>query len=100
MSTEREREQYRIGYRRGIRRAVAWLHERAKEMNDPHAVALLNTAGFNLGVDLNQGRLGVSAHEPEPNGSRTCAAGKPGSFLSPTRRSTASRTMTRAQCPR
>lgn len=43
--------EYDRGFRDGIRCAVTWLHGRAKEMNDPHAVAILNTAAFNLGAD-------------------------------------------------
>lgn len=39
-------------YRKGVRTSIEWLHERAKEMNDPHARAILNTAAFHLGVDL------------------------------------------------
>lgn len=39
------------GFRDGLRYAVTWLHERANEMNDPWAKAVLNTAAFNLGVE-------------------------------------------------
>lgn len=39
------------GFRDGMRFAVTWLHERAKEMNDPWAKSVLNTAAFNLGVE-------------------------------------------------
>lgn len=38
-------------FERGVRACIAWLHERAREMNDPHAKAVLNSAAFNLGVD-------------------------------------------------
>jgi hypothetical protein len=62
MSTPREQEQYRIGLRNGIRLAITWLHNEAKKMNDPHAVALLNTKAFHLGVDLSQGR--IARHHP------------------------------------
>lgn len=41
----------RFGQRAGIRWAIAWLHKRAGEMNDPHAKAVLNTAAFQMGVD-------------------------------------------------
>ena len=40
----------RISFDRGIRVAVAWLHEEAKRMNDPHARAVLNNAAFHLGT--------------------------------------------------
>lgn len=36
-------------FRAGVRTAVAWLHERANTMNDPHAAAVLNVAAFHLG---------------------------------------------------
>lgn len=39
------------GFRDGMRFAVTWLHQRANEMNDPWAKAVLNTAAFNLGVE-------------------------------------------------
>lgn len=39
------------GFRDGLRFATTWLHERAREMNDPWAKAVLNTAAFNLGVE-------------------------------------------------
>lgn len=35
----------------GIRFAIAWLHERAREMNDPKAKQVLNSAAFSLGVE-------------------------------------------------
>lgn len=38
-------------YYRGVRACIAWLHERALEMNDPHAKAILNSAAYLLGVD-------------------------------------------------
>lgn len=42
---------YARGRRDGIRWAITWLHERAKQMNDPNAVSVLNTAAFNMGTD-------------------------------------------------
>lgn len=52
----------------GVRRAIAWLHKRAKDMNDPHATIVLNSAAFSLGVQLRRWRgeeLGpVAAAEP------------------------------------
>lgn len=40
------------GRRDGLRWAVTWLHERANEMNDPHATLILHSAATNLGWDL------------------------------------------------
>jgi hypothetical protein len=36
----------------GIKSAVTWLLSRAREMNDPNAKAVLNSAAFSLGQDL------------------------------------------------
>ena len=49
------------GFRDGMRYAVTWLHDRAKEMNDPWAKAVLNTAAFNLGVEGKQGTIDAKA---------------------------------------
>lgn len=38
-------------YYSGVRASITWLHQRAASMNDPHARAILNSAGFDLGVD-------------------------------------------------
>lgn len=38
----------------GVRRAITWLHDRAKEMNDQHARAILNVAATDLGRDLSR----------------------------------------------
>ncbi|WPL18964.1 hypothetical protein Thiowin_04064 [Thiorhodovibrio winogradskyi] len=43
---------YRRGYHDGLRVAITWLHARAREMNDPHAKAILNTAAFHFGVEV------------------------------------------------
>lgn len=43
--------QYKQGHRAATKEAVAWLHERAREMNDPHAQQVLNSAAFSLGVE-------------------------------------------------
>ncbi|NVZ10566.1 hypothetical protein HW932_14975 [Allochromatium humboldtianum] len=48
--------EYRRGYHDGLREAIAWIHARAEEMNDPHAKAVLNTAAFHLGVEAAQKR--------------------------------------------
>jgi hypothetical protein len=42
----------KASFTRGVRYSITWLHDRARSMNDPHAVAVLNSAAFNLGVDL------------------------------------------------
>lgn len=49
--------EYKRGYQDGIRVAVTWLHRRAKQMDDPHAVQVLNSAATNLGWALNDGHL-------------------------------------------
>lgn len=36
----------------GVRRAITWLHQRAHNMHDPHAQQVLNSAAFDLGLDL------------------------------------------------
>lgn len=40
-----------LEYYKGVRASIAWLHEHAREMNDPHARAILNAAAFALGVN-------------------------------------------------
>lgn len=49
------------GFRDGMRYAVTWLHDRANEMNDPWAKAVLNTAAFNLGVEGKSGTIDAKA---------------------------------------
>jgi hypothetical protein len=51
MEDEMSGRTYEDGYRRAVRACVTWLHDRAKEMNDPNAVGILNTAAFNLGAE-------------------------------------------------
>jgi len=51
----------------GVRRAITWLHERANEMNDPHAKAILDAAAFNLGNQLRRWRTPESALPLTPN---------------------------------
>lgn len=46
-----QKPDYDRGWHDGIRCAVTWLHNRAAEMNDPHARALYNSAAFHLGSD-------------------------------------------------
>ena len=49
--------EYKRGQRDGMRWAVRWLHERAKEMNDPHATVVLNSAAFHMGIDAKRVEL-------------------------------------------
>lgn len=44
----------KLGRRDGIRFAITWLHARAKTMNDPTAVAVLNVAASDLGNQLSR----------------------------------------------
>lgn len=44
--------QFRDGYRNAAKEAITWLHSRAKEMNDPSAIAALNVAAHDLGVQF------------------------------------------------
>ena len=46
---------YKNGERAGIRQAIAWLHSRAKTMNDPNEKAVLNTSAYHIGIDLSRG---------------------------------------------
>lgn len=46
-----QKPDYERGWQDGVRAAVTWLHNRADEMNDPHAKGLYNSAAFNLGSD-------------------------------------------------
>lgn len=48
--------EYERGYADAMREAVTWLHDLAKEMNDPHAVDLFNCAAFWLGGDHSRNR--------------------------------------------
>lgn len=49
------------GFRDGIRYATTWLHERAREMNDPWAKAVLNVAADHLGKDGKSNTIEVKA---------------------------------------
>lgn len=53
----------KLGHRDGIRSAITWLHERAKEMNDPHARQVLNSAATNLGWEIS--RTETVVEQPE-----------------------------------
>lgn len=46
---------------KGIRYAVTWLHDRAEEMNDPWAKAVLNVAADGLGKDSRSNAVEVKA---------------------------------------
>ena len=46
--TDRD-DQVRIA---ATRKAVTWLHKRANEMNDGHAKLVLNSAAFNMSLEL------------------------------------------------
>lgn len=66
--------EYGRGYHDGLREAITWLHARAREMNDPHAKAILNTAAFHLGVEVaNERRKSPIAEEPENPNDTECA---------------------------
>lgn len=60
MSTSDERK---IGFRRGIRAAVTWLHAFGKGMNDPHAKVVLDLAADRLGSSKLQD---ISGESPDP----------------------------------
>lgn len=47
---------FREGYRCCTRDAVTWLHNRATEMNDPQARAVLNVAANTLGGSAKRNR--------------------------------------------
>lgn len=53
---------YLAGHRHGVRACVQWLHQRAREMNDPKATAILNSAAFNLGAEASHAREGCRCH--------------------------------------
>lgn len=43
--------EYTQGYRAAVKWAITWLHQRANEMNDPHAKQILDARAFEMGVD-------------------------------------------------
>lgn len=61
--SERALSDRQIGKRLGVRDAITCLHDRAKEMNDPQAKAVLDSAAFNLGVDQSQGRISKAVND-------------------------------------
>lgn len=52
-----QKPEYDRGYQDGVRAAVTWLHKRAKEMGDPHAQRVLDSAATNLGWDHSRREL-------------------------------------------
>jgi len=50
-------EDRQLGKRDGLRWAITWLHRRAAGMYDPHAKAVLNSAAFDLGNEIREGRI-------------------------------------------
>lgn len=59
----------------GLRWAVTWLHNRAKEMVDWHATVVLNSAAFNLGVEIKRPKI---SPPPEQRAAITADAAKNG----------------------
>lgn len=56
----RRSHQWEDGRRNGIKWAITWLHNRAKQMKDPRAVQILDSAAFNLGARAKHERPGQS----------------------------------------
>lgn len=50
-------EQHIQGKRAGLKWAITWLHQRALTMNDPHARGILNSAAFDLGIEIRTDNL-------------------------------------------
>jgi len=46
-----------LGKRDGLRYTITWLHRRANSMNDPQAKAILNSAAFDLGLEIREGHV-------------------------------------------
>lgn len=44
-------DDYANGRREAVKWAVSWLHDRAREMNDPAAWRILNSAAYSMGRD-------------------------------------------------
>jgi len=53
----------KLGYRDGVRAAVTWLHNRAKQMRDPHAKAILDCAADHFGTEM-----ALKSTKPQPTG--------------------------------
>jgi hypothetical protein len=52
--TKERSADYCAGHRRATRACIAWLHRRAKEMVDPHAKQILDSAAFQLGNEISK----------------------------------------------
>lgn len=59
-------EDRRLGKRDGLRYAITWLHRRANSMNDSKAKAILNSAAFDLGIEIREGHAPPIPDTPEP----------------------------------
>lgn len=53
------------GYRWASKDAVTWLHDRADQMNDPMARAVLNAAADHLGAQLKVNAVKMGAEPPK-----------------------------------
>ena len=47
--------QFMDGYKFAMKRAIDFLHRRAREMNDPKAAIVLNAAAHSLGIKKSEG---------------------------------------------
>lgn len=67
-----------LGKRDGLRYSITWLHQRANQMNDPHAKAVLNSAAYALGNEIREGHIPTpSAEKYIPSDDDLAAAIKP-----------------------
>ncbi len=57
--------EYLNGRREGVKWAIAWLHQRASQMNDENAKAVLNTAAFNMGNSAKQQNIDTPQTQSE-----------------------------------
>ena len=57
--------EFRDGHRMALKAAITWLHAEAASMNDPKARDILNSAAFNLGAIVRQGKDNGQGDEPE-----------------------------------
>jgi hypothetical protein len=67
-------DMFKRGYTKGMRDAISWLHNRALEMNDAHAKAILNSAATHLGWDFKEQREGTRINISPPNPSNETPA--------------------------
>jgi hypothetical protein len=67
--SDHEKRRIKAAHKAGVRWAIAWLHKRALEMNDPHARVILNTAGYHMGIELSRSDvLPAPSREDSPHG--------------------------------